>query len=434
MSKVSKKAATTLVETMKRIYEKGLTTMTGGNLSIKEPDGVWVTPASIDKSTLREEDMLFIKQDGTIEGNHRVTSEFPAHRAILESNVGYFNAVLHTHMPTMVAYGGAHCIPNLHVLRKAYQKLGNKVGLAKYGLGGSEALAQNTAAALTYPNRASVLENHAIFTAGKCMKDAYEALEIMDLVARVEGNGAILSDSAISLLNKEQRKAIDAYNAPAHDVNNELLEDEESAGVSDQIVLLMKRLYQRNIITGTIGTISTCLDDGRVLITPDGIDVVDLQPQDIVIMKDGLRSGNGLPSDDYLLHQCIYKHNPKTKSVITASPKYIMAYGINDEPFASNVIGEAYYFISNVLKHEFGIGEEYWDFVAQKFDLLHQTAIIKNDCFIVLGKSLLNAYDIIEVSESTAKGLVLTARTIKPVGLDKNSVDYYNEKMMKKYG
>ena len=42
-----------LVMFMQRIYDKGMTTMSGGNLSIKDSDGnVWITPGGVDKGSL----------------------------------------------------------------------------------------------------------------------------------------------------------------------------------------------------------------------------------------------------------------------------------------------------------------------------------------------------------------------------------------------
>ena len=39
-----------LVMFMSRIYERGLTTTSGGNLSIRDDNGdVWITPAGVDK-------------------------------------------------------------------------------------------------------------------------------------------------------------------------------------------------------------------------------------------------------------------------------------------------------------------------------------------------------------------------------------------------
>lgn len=42
-----------LVAIMNRIYHGGMTTLSGGNLSILDDDGaLWITPAGVDKGTL----------------------------------------------------------------------------------------------------------------------------------------------------------------------------------------------------------------------------------------------------------------------------------------------------------------------------------------------------------------------------------------------
>ena len=50
-----------LVIMMERIYQYGMTTTSGGNLSIRTPEGdIWITPGSIDKGNLRREDMVHV--------------------------------------------------------------------------------------------------------------------------------------------------------------------------------------------------------------------------------------------------------------------------------------------------------------------------------------------------------------------------------------
>ena len=71
-----------LVMFMQRIYDKGLTTMSGGNLSIRDTEGnIWVTPAGIDKGTLTRRDIICVRPDGTCEGPHKPSSELPFHRS-----------------------------------------------------------------------------------------------------------------------------------------------------------------------------------------------------------------------------------------------------------------------------------------------------------------------------------------------------------------
>ena len=53
-----------IVEFMNRIYQNAMTTTSGGNLSILDSDGnMWISPGSVDKGTLRREDIVCVKAD-----------------------------------------------------------------------------------------------------------------------------------------------------------------------------------------------------------------------------------------------------------------------------------------------------------------------------------------------------------------------------------
>ena len=72
-----------LMRTMERIYRYRMTTTSGGNLSILDDDGsVWITPARVDKGSLRRDDIVRVRPDGTADGLHRPSSEYPFHRAV----------------------------------------------------------------------------------------------------------------------------------------------------------------------------------------------------------------------------------------------------------------------------------------------------------------------------------------------------------------
>ncbi len=48
-----------IVQTMERIYRYRMTTTSGGNLSIRDEVGdIWITPARVDKGSLRREDII----------------------------------------------------------------------------------------------------------------------------------------------------------------------------------------------------------------------------------------------------------------------------------------------------------------------------------------------------------------------------------------
>ena len=58
-----------LVAIMNRIYHNGMTTLSGGNLSILEENGdMWITPAGVDKGKLRPQDIVLMCADGEMRG------------------------------------------------------------------------------------------------------------------------------------------------------------------------------------------------------------------------------------------------------------------------------------------------------------------------------------------------------------------------------
>jgi len=62
-----------IVATMRRIYRCQMTTSSGGNLSIREPDGgIWITPARVDKGELQPATLFACGRTGrTAAGTHR---------------------------------------------------------------------------------------------------------------------------------------------------------------------------------------------------------------------------------------------------------------------------------------------------------------------------------------------------------------------------
>ena len=54
-----------IVETMERIYRHNMTTTSGGNISVRDENGnIWITPARVDKGSLRRQDIVRIGKMG----------------------------------------------------------------------------------------------------------------------------------------------------------------------------------------------------------------------------------------------------------------------------------------------------------------------------------------------------------------------------------
>jgi L-fuculose-phosphate aldolase len=122
-----------------RIYKRGLTTTSGGNISVIDENGdIWVTPSSVDKGSLRPSDIMCVKPDGTIIGRHKPSSEYPFHKAIYEMRPD-IKAIIHDHPPALVSFSIVHEIPDTNIISQAKYICGS-IGYATYELPGSDLL------------------------------------------------------------------------------------------------------------------------------------------------------------------------------------------------------------------------------------------------------------------------------------------------------
>ena len=125
-----------IVRTMERIYHYRMTTTSGGNLSLREASGdIWVTPARVDKGSLRADDIVCVRADGSVEGRHPPSSEFPFHRAIYEARPD-IRGIVHAHSTALVAFSICRIVPSTRLFHQARRVCG-EVGFAPYALPGS---------------------------------------------------------------------------------------------------------------------------------------------------------------------------------------------------------------------------------------------------------------------------------------------------------
>lgn len=169
-----------LVMFMQRIYDKGMTTTSGGNLSIMDDDGnMWITPAGVDKGTLTRNDIVCVKPDGTHEGVHRPSSEFPFHAAVYKMRPD-LRAVLHAHPPALVAFSIVRQLPDLDLL-PSVRKVCNSIEIAKYAVPGSDVLGENIGACFADGGDIVILENHGVCIGAPDMFTAFQRFETLDL-------------------------------------------------------------------------------------------------------------------------------------------------------------------------------------------------------------------------------------------------------------
>lgn len=392
-----------IVEIMGRIYGNGLTTTSGGNLSIVDADGdMWISPASVDKGTLRREDIICVRSDGSIQGPHRPSSEYPFHRAIygLRPDV---RAIVHAHPPTLVSFSVAGKIPDTAVFPTAKSICGT-VGYAPYEVPGSEALGSNVSEAFAAGHSTILLENHGTCCAGNSLLQAFQRFETLDFCARLIRNALQLGTPNYLTDTQLEFHAIDR-NIDFHEFTPSYHSSEEME-LRYQMSLLIQRAYRQQLFTSTEGTFACRLDKDSFLITQRSVDRGTIQPEDLVLVRGNQHEAGKRLSRAAWFMKAIFDAQPEVNSLIIANPPYVMAYAVTHEQFDPRVIPESYILLREVPTFPFGEHFRNVNEVTKCISPRYPVAIIHNDCILTSGSTLLQAFDRLEVAEYSAKATV----------------------------
>ena len=392
------------------IYRSGMTTTSGDNLSILDDNGdIWITPAGIDKGSLTPKDIMCVKADGTIIGPHKPSSEYPFHRALYRMRPG-LHSVIHAHPPGLVTFSITHQVPDTSILPQALGVCG-PVGFAPYALPGSELLGEKIAGefAKNPDYKAVIMENHGVVLMGEDIADAYQRFETLELCARTILNANTLGTPRYLTEKQIQHHTQAIHNSFQHFMNVEHPSDERA--IRTEICEVVRRACRQGLMSSSYGTASIRWRGDDFLITPANVQRWDLEPNDIVQVKDGMIEAGKTASRSVALHYEIYKRNPKINSIILTQTPSLMGYCCTNEKFDVRTIPESWIFLQDVPKFPFGSQYDNLNALAEEFKV-RPCVMLENDSVIVTGDKLINTFDRLEVADFSARSLIMAA----PVG------------------
>lgn len=88
-----------LITAARRVSERGWTPATSGNLSVRAPEGFWVSASGLDKGQLTRDDLLPVDAEGRPSGPRRPSAETLLHAAIYQ-RFPAATTILHVHSPS----------------------------------------------------------------------------------------------------------------------------------------------------------------------------------------------------------------------------------------------------------------------------------------------------------------------------------------------
>ncbi len=168
---------------MRRLYRHGLTTTSGGNISIRvREDMIVITPSATDKGRMRSKDTAII----TFEGENLTPALKPSiesemHLAIYRKSNA--RAIVHAHPVFATAFTALKRKISTTLTAEACAILGEPV-IVPYALMGTRELAEIVS---DYSLRSPLLllENHGILSTGDTVLQAFDRIEVLENAAKM---------------------------------------------------------------------------------------------------------------------------------------------------------------------------------------------------------------------------------------------------------
>ena len=168
---------------MRRLYRQGLTTCSGGNVSLRCGDVVLITPSGTDKGEITAGQIGAVTISGeNLAPDLRLSIETEMHLEVYRNRPDV-KGIVHAHPVTASAFAAMDAEIDTRLTAETWHVLGVPVR-APYALMGTKELAQIAGQAARQGN-AVIMENHGVLTMGETLFRAFDRMELLEAAARM---------------------------------------------------------------------------------------------------------------------------------------------------------------------------------------------------------------------------------------------------------
>ncbi len=169
---------------MRRLYERGLTSSSGGNISLRITDDIIIiTPSSTDKGYMKWKEVGIINITGenlTPELKPSIESEM--HLSIYRKKKE-ISAIVHAHPVFASCFTAMKFNIDTSLTAEARAILGEPL-MVPYALMGTKELAETAAENILFAD-ILLLENHGVLTIGSTLLQAFDKIEVLENAAKM---------------------------------------------------------------------------------------------------------------------------------------------------------------------------------------------------------------------------------------------------------
>lgn len=207
-----------IVQTAQELVHKGYLMATGGNVSVRIPEGnvFAITPSNFDYMKMTLEDVCILNFElEMLEGNHKPSVESAMHGVVYQVRSDV-NTIVHTHQVFASALALIKApIPALFDEQARF--LGRSIDIIPYAPSGTGLLRDKIAKHVKNHNNAFMMQNHGALTFGHNMERAVQNVEILEKCAlayllaicterKVSKIPLAVREVAFAKLRKDQKK------------------------------------------------------------------------------------------------------------------------------------------------------------------------------------------------------------------------------------
>ena len=182
---------------MGRSYERGLTTSTGGNFSMRVGSVMLITPSGLDKSSLKAEDIaeVDIETGKNLTPDKKLSIETEMHRLIYKKRPDCIS-VMHSHPTFCCLYSASNESIDTTLIAESWYLL-DRVIKVPYALMGTKELAERVSDYAQKGGNAFLLENHGALCIGKSPLNAFDRLECLEQAAKLSALSHLVNAKGI---------------------------------------------------------------------------------------------------------------------------------------------------------------------------------------------------------------------------------------------
>ncbi len=181
-----------------------------------------------------------------------------------------------------------------------------------------------------------------------------------------------------------------------------------------EMVAIAKRIDERRLVAASDGNISVRIGlgqqrTGRILITPSGVALGSLRPQDIVMIDcDGRElCGDLNKSSEFRLHLMVYEERSDVRAVIHAHPPIANAFTFAGVPLDPCIVPEVVATLGRIPTTDYGTpATDEGATVARELIAEHDAIMLQRHGSVTVGETLTSAYHKLEKLEHTAEVLL----------------------------